>query len=535
MPQEVTRRRFMVQALGMIGGVTVSGDLLPLLAEAAQRKQVLRVAIERDFETLRPDLSAGDTNWMLRRLIYTTPILWGMKQRSDGSLIYDTDSLEMVLATAYKVSDDRQLIEFTLRPNAKFANGDPINAQALQESYAWFLGAKGSGQLRVNGLPSADRIEVVDEVTVRLHLDRPVAWGLIGNALLSSSSIVHAKEILKHATADDPFGTKWLETKTVESGAFIIETWQHGSMMSLVPNPHASQPVTLTRIILQIVPDASTRRIVLERGDVDFALQIATKDIPDLRKAPGVKVSSYPSARGWWLGMTWRKAPFNNIHFRRAMAWAMPYETLLQVVTQGLAERARSCVPNNISGYAGDFWPYETSLEKARAELAQVQVPDGFTVTVPVYAGDLFDEEATVLIKESLAPLGITLTLQKMPIGQKRLLLTQKQVDMAVYDWRPWVPDAGYFIYWNWLPDSFTNYWSYSNPEAQTLGNEAITMPVGSPEREATLRRFQEIVNGDIGLVPLFTQFDNIVMRENVQGYVYYPDTIPVLAKMSLG
>ena len=99
------------------------------------------------------------------------------------------------------------------------------------------------------------------------------------------------------------------------------------------------------------MPDASTRRIVLERGDVDFAVQLATKDIPDLRKVSGVKVLSYPSARGWWLGMTWHKAPFNNIHFRRAMAWAMPYETLLQVVTQGLAERSRSCVPNNISGY----------------------------------------------------------------------------------------------------------------------------------------------------------------------------------------
>src|SRR4030095_12166490 len=136
-----------------------------------------------------------------------------MQQRPDGSLIYDADSIEMVLATAYKVSEDRQHIEFTLRDKAKFANGDPINAQALKESYAWFLGAKGSGQLRVNGLPSADRIEVVDDVTVRLHLDRPVAWGLIGNALLSSSSIVHAKEIVKDANANHTYGNKWLETK----------------------------------------------------------------------------------------------------------------------------------------------------------------------------------------------------------------------------------------------------------------------------------------------------------------------------------
>src|SRR5882724_5729362 len=126
MSAEVTRRRFVLQTVGMIGGTMLAGDLLPLLAEAAKRKQVLRLAIERDFETLRPELSAGDTINMLRRLIYTTPIIWGTKQRPDGSLIYDPDNLEMGLATAYKVSEDRQLIEFTLRSNAKFANGDPI-------------------------------------------------------------------------------------------------------------------------------------------------------------------------------------------------------------------------------------------------------------------------------------------------------------------------------------------------------------------------------------------------------------------------
>jgi hypothetical protein len=127
--------------------------------------------------------------------------------------------------------------------------------------------------------------------------------------------------------------------------------------------------------------------------DVDFAMQIATKDIPDLRKASGLKVISYPSARGWWLGMTWRKEPFNNSHFRRAI----PYDTLLQVVTRGLAQRLRSCVAMNMSGDMEEFWLYETNLERARDELARAQVPDGFAVTVPVSAGDAFDEESRLL------------------------------------------------------------------------------------------------------------------------------------------
>jgi ABC-type transport system substrate-binding protein len=227
------------------------------------------------------------------------------------------------------------------------------------------------------------------------------------------------KEILKHATPDDPTGLKWLETKTIESGPFVIDNWEKGTMMSLVPNPHSFEPP--------------------------------------------------------------KKEPFNNLHFRRAIAWAIPYDTLLQVVTRGLAQRLRSCVSLNISGYMEEFWPYETNLEKAREELAQAQVRDRFSVTVPVSAGDAFDEESIVLIKESLAQLGIQLTLQKMSIGQKRTLLVKKQIDMAIYDFRPLVPDVGYYIYWNWLPDSLNNYWGYGNPEAQELGSEVITMAVESP------------------------------------------------------
>jgi peptide/nickel transport system substrate-binding protein len=153
---------------------------------------------------------------------------------------------------------------------------------------------------------------------------------------------------------------------------------------------------------------------------------------------------------------------------------------------------------------------------------------------MPVYAGDLFDEEASVLIKESLAQLGIKLTLQRMQIGQKGSLLVKKQVDMAIYEFRPWVPDIGYFIYWNWLPDSLSNFWGYVNPEAQALGNEVITMAVDAPERHAMLRRFQEITNGEIGSIPLFTEFDNVAMREHVQGYVSYPDGVALLSKLSL-
>ena len=42
------------------------------------------------------------------------------------------------------------------------------------------------------------------------------------------------------------------------------------------------------------------------------------------------------------------------------------------------------------------------------------------------------------------------------------------------------------------------------------------------------------MINGEVSAIPLFTEFDNVVMRENVQGYVSYPDGIAFLPKLYL-
>jgi hypothetical protein len=43
-------------------------------------------------------------------------------------------------------------------------------------------------------------------------------------------------------------------------------------------------------------------------------------------------------------------------------------------------------------------------------------------------------------------------------------------------------------------------------------------MAVGSPERHAKLQRFQEIVNGDIGLIPLFVSSLSAILPDVAAG-----------------
>ena len=61
-------------------------------------------------------------------------------------------------------------------------------------------------------------------------------------------------------------------------------------------------------------------------------------------------------------------------------------------------------------------------------------------------------------------------------------------------------------------------------PRRRPWAMRAIITAIGAPER-----------HGDVGLIPLFCEFENVATRDNVQGYVSYPDGIPVLSKLSLG
>jgi hypothetical protein len=59
-------------------------------------------------------------------------------------------------------------------------------------------------------------------------------------------------------------------------------------------------------------------------------------------------------------------------------------------------------------------------------------------------------------------------------------------------------------------------------------------MPIGSAERNEKLRRFQELVCEDLGIVPHFTQFDNYAMRDRVSDFVYYPDKVVMMSRLRL-
>ena len=77
------------------------------------------------------------------------------------------------LALSHQASADGKTVTIKLRPNVKFHDGEPFNAEAAKFSLERHLTEKGS--FRRAEISAIDKVEVVDPLTIRLLLKSPFA------------------------------------------------------------------------------------------------------------------------------------------------------------------------------------------------------------------------------------------------------------------------------------------------------------------------------------------------------------------------
>jgi ABC-type transport system substrate-binding protein len=99
-----------------------------------------------------------------------------------------------------------------------------------------------------------------------------------------------------------------------------------------------------------------------------------------------------------------------------------------------------------------------------------------------------------------------------------------KKLSMSITDFTSFVPDAGYHALWNHLPDSFANYWNYTNPEQEKVGREMLYMEPKDPKRVELLKQYQQIMADDVFGVYFASVKSVVAHKKSVTGFAYYPD-----------
>ncbi len=160
------------------------------------------------------------------------------------------------------------------------------------------------------------------------------------------------------------------------TGPFKLAEWNHAEKkVILVRNDdYWREPAKIKKVIIWTVPEWSTRRAMLEKGDADI-VAVPTQYLSQVEGMEGVTViKPLPTLIVTSLHFNWNVKPtskyigsgrldgegippdfFSNIHVRRAFICSMNYDALIEDVLHGLGRRIPTDLPEGLLGFDEDL------------------------------------------------------------------------------------------------------------------------------------------------------------------------------------
>ncbi|MBE0529742.1 MAG: peptide ABC transporter [Rhodospirillales bacterium] len=310
------------------------------------------------------------------------------------------------IATSWKRLSDTQ-IEFTIRGDVKFHDGQPLNAEDVAYSIRRITDpAFGSPQLgQFNKIVKA---EATGPNTVTLTTDG------VYPALLAQ--LVKLSVVPKHVV--EKVGRDAFNLHPVGSGPYKFETWQRGVQVTLSRNDaYWGDKGPFKTAVFRAVPDAATRVADLETGTSDLVVTLNSDLAAEIKRSGRAQVLSVLTERVAYFGMNSFKAPLNDVRIRRAMAYAIDKEGIVEGILSGYPKVVGELASPAHFGWADGIEPYPYDLTKAKALVAEVgtvaKTPMEFA-TSPVY-----DQRVIQAIQQMLNDAGLNVQI--------------KMTDMATY------------------------------------------------------------------------------------------------------
>ena len=300
----------------------------------------------------------------------------------------ESTALEPGLAKSWEISPDGKTYTFHLQEGVKFHDGTEMDANSVvfsvgrmmkERNVKWF----GKGY----DIPEQDRppeywvsmemddtvgsIEAKDKYTVVFHLKR-VEAPFLANMAMDMADIIsptaflkNPKEFLRNPVGTGPFKfVKWIKDDRIILEKFN-DYWDKSG------GPY------LDKVIFRSIPENSVRFLELKSGQISICQFPNPADIPLAKQDPNLKLVSQPGMNIGYLGFNHTKKLWQNVHLRRAIAYAINYQAIVDNIYQGLGQTAKNPIPPTMWGWNEKVPGFTFDREKAKAELAEAGYPEG--------------------------------------------------------------------------------------------------------------------------------------------------------------
>jgi peptide/nickel transport system substrate-binding protein len=444
-----------------------------------------------------------------------------------------TAEVEPNLAESWDISPDFRVYTFHLRQGVTFSDGTAFNADAVKFSLTRMIrigqGLSWAFKM-VMGKWNETKIDVVDPYTIRITLKFSYPPFILLMASRYAGPII-SPSVMSHEVNGD-LGQAWAYDHAIGTGPYMLDHWTHNVEVVSVKNPtywKGWEGNHVEKIVQKIVPEPSTERLMLEKGDVDSATHITMDDLAVLRNNPDINVVDVKglSAWNWFIIMNTKKGLLQDINLRRALSYAFDYEGTANVVFMGFATQSIGPMPKLMPCHDDSVFVYHRNVTKAKELLAQAGYPNGgFTLSVGVMIGQPTVEKLQGVLISNLGELGIKLNLVPGTWAAIYSQLTKQETapDLFIADWWPDYPDPDSFLtgemeYYFWGARPEADYIYYNSSLVKLLSSAASE--IDTAKRCQMYRQAQEMIVNDAPAIWAIDLAAAVPLRKNVQGYVY--------------
>lgn len=299
------------------------------------------------FDSLNPFTVKGTSPWQLRFLTHETLM---------GRSYDEPFSLYGLLAESIETGPNREWVEFTLRPEARFSDGSPVTVEDVIWSYET-LGGKGHARYR--GIwAKIDRIEATGPRSVRITFnqsDRELAL------------VAGLRPILKKAQWDGKdFAESRIDDIPIGTAPYVVDSFETGRNVVLRRNPdYWGKDLPLRRgtanfdeIRIEFYGDNTVLKEAFKGGAVSYVREFNAEkwetlyDFPAVQRGDIVKSEiphQKPSGMTGFV-MNTRRPPLDDIRVRDALIHAFNFEFINDTLTGGRQPRITSYFSNSELG-----------------------------------------------------------------------------------------------------------------------------------------------------------------------------------------
>ena len=466
-----------------------------------------------NIHTLDPHFAYDTLSTAACRLLY------------DGLLDYDYEG-QMIPGLAAElpaVSDQGRVFRFTPRDGIKFHNGREVTAEDISWSmhrllserigspgYPFFKSIVGAPAYHAGEVDHIEGIVVVDDRTIEFRLDEADQTFL--NALAMPFSYPLAREHVEELEQAE--GVTAVGRNPIGTGPFAFARWERGVQVEFdrfeeywAPRARAEHMIFLENIQADV---ASAR---FRNGDVDIVYRPSKVNRLFLRESEAWAPyrAEAPSPALYALGLNCELPPFDNVHVRRAVAYAID-RSKFERLDPGRAIAATQVLPPMLPPHDPNLPSRQVfDLDRAREEMRLAGFPDGLSEPVMLWVRGESEVRVAQFFQQDLKEIGIEIELKMVSFATYLKETGKPRVAQAAFTgWHQDFPD----------PSNFMDILFHSrsiHPE-----NSENRSFYRNPKLDAILDRARAEVDREVRLA-LYAEANEILAEEAPWAFLYYP------------